>query len=354
MATTSGTVGQTQIDVVKFIEHAARRAGGLATTIAGEQLDAARESLYFFLSHLSNKGVNLWCIENTLLGLYPQQAKYDTPVGTVDLLSAFYRTMTRPEGNASASGGTAEFAFDSDIETTCNTGGANGNISIDYGIDNDQFISTAGILPRVGGSFSPVIEASADGITWTTVYSYGAITLTANVWNWVDLDPSTQKQYWRLRETAGGTLNIEELYFGTAPQEIPMYRMNLDDYTNLPNKSFTSESRSLQFWLDRKMDDPVLNVWPVPLNTFDLLSIWRHRHIMDVGSLTNLIEIPQRWGEAILNGLAYKVSLELPNIDPARRAELKALANETYMEVADEERDHSPIKLAPAIGVYTA
>ena len=55
---TSGTVSQTTISVQQLIDHGARRAGKLAEELTIEQVQAAKESLYYLLSSLSNYGVN--------------------------------------------------------------------------------------------------------------------------------------------------------------------------------------------------------------------------------------------------------------------------------------------------------
>ena len=55
---TSGTVGQTVISVQQLIDHGARRAGKLAEELTDEQVNSARDSLYFVLSNWANSGIN--------------------------------------------------------------------------------------------------------------------------------------------------------------------------------------------------------------------------------------------------------------------------------------------------------
>ena len=54
----SGTVGTTVIKVQQLTDHGARRCGKLAEELTSEQSLSARESLFFLLSHLANKGIN--------------------------------------------------------------------------------------------------------------------------------------------------------------------------------------------------------------------------------------------------------------------------------------------------------
>ena len=84
----------------------------------------------------------------------------------------------------------------------------------------------------------------------------------AGQWTWFDLDSSVAARYFRVLATSG-TLGFSQIYLGNMPTEIPLARINRDDYTNLPNKSFQS-SRPLQFWFDRQVNQPVMRLWPVP------------------------------------------------------------------------------------------
>jgi hypothetical protein len=83
------------------------------------------------------------------------------------------------------------------------------------------------------------------------------------------------------------------------------------------------------------------------------MTVWYSRQIMDVGSLTDELEIPQRWYEATVMMLAHRMSLELPGIQMDRISYLERMAAQYLMEAEQEERDKSPIYFAPNISVYT-
>ena len=101
----SGTVGTTVINVQTLIDHGARRCGKLAEELTSEQLISARESLFFLLSHLANKGINYWAINKKVFGLKADQYIYSMPLGCVDVLNVLYRTMNRPAGDYATSAG---------------------------------------------------------------------------------------------------------------------------------------------------------------------------------------------------------------------------------------------------------
>lgn len=346
----SGTVSNTVVNVQKLIDHGARRAGKLAEELTVEQVNAARESLYFVLSELVNTGINYWCVDKKVIGLQANKQVYDMPVGFNDVLNALYRKMNRPSGAYSSSSGIAINAFDGNVDTVCTQTSANGNISIYY--SSPVYVGSIGVLPGVSGSLTVVFEYSTDGITWQTLYSPGQETWVNNEWLWYDIETGQNCQYYRMRATNGGTLVVRELFFGNNSTEITMARLNRDDYTNLPNKNFTA-NQPFQFWLTRTLPLSQMNLWPVPSDSFVQVVVWYSRQVMDVGALTDELEIPQRWYMAILNMLAHQMALELPAIDPARIQYLAALAEKSFNLAEQEERDKSPIYFAPAIAVYT-
>jgi len=353
---TSGTVGATVIDVQQLIDHGARRCGKLAEELTSEQQVSARESLFFLLSSLINKGIQYWAIEKTVFGLKANQYIYDLPVGYVDVLNALYRRMNRPTvnstGSYTTSSGVVANAFDSDVDTMTTQTAPNGNIAIDFGQYNEIYAGSIGILPGASGAFNVILEYSTDGATWSTLYNPGAVTWVNNEWLWYDIEPGENVRYYRMRETGGSTLVVREFYVGNNSTEITMARLNRDDYTNLPNKNFTAD-QPFQFWFDRTIPQPKLYLWPVPSDPFVQMVVWSSRQIQDVGALQNQLEVPQRWYEATIFMLAHRMALELPAVPMEKVMYLEKMAEKFLYEVEQEERDKSPIYFAPAIGVYT-
>jgi hypothetical protein len=353
----SGTVGTTVIDVQTLIDHGARRCGKLAEELTSEQQLSARESLYFLLSNLANRGIQYWCINKLVVGLQADKYIYSMPLGCVDVLNVLYRTMNRPTGTYTTSaGGVVALVYDSDVDTWCQQSSANGNISVFYGTDNPIYAGSIGFLPYVAGGGSAVwsitLEYSSDGITWNTLDNLGEITVTDNQWVWTDIDPGQSVAYYRIRAYNSTTLALRELFIGNNSREIQMSRLNRDDYTNLPNKNFTA-NQPYQFWFDRNVPVPNIYMWPTPSDPFIQMTVWYSRQIMDVGALTDELEIPQRWYEAILFMLAHRMSLELPQVAMDRVGYLEKMAEKYLYDAEQEERDKSPIYWAPNISVYT-
>ena len=131
-----------------------------------------------------------------------------------------------------------------------------------------------------------------------------------------------------------------------------MSRLNRDDYTNLPNKNFTA-NQPFQFWLNRTIPQAQITFWPTPQSYFYQATVWYSSYIMDVGDLSGQLQIPDRWMLAIQSMLAHQMSMELPQVPLDRITYLEAQSEKYFMIAEQEERDKSPIYLAPNIGVYT-
>jgi hypothetical protein len=353
----SGTVGTTVVNVQEVIDHAARRCGKLAEELTSEQQITARQSLYYFLSSLINIGIQYWAISKEVIGLTPDKYIYELPLGANDALNVLYRTMNRPSGEyTSSAGGVVANVYDGNTSTYCQQTSPNGNISVFYGTNDPIYAGSIGILPYVAGGgsslWSVIYEYSTDNITWNTLDDLGQVLVTDNQWIWTDIDPGQNVEYYRVRVYNGTTMALRELYIGNNSREIQMSRLNRDDYTNLPNKNFTA-NQPYQFWFDRTIPVPKIYLWPTPSDAFVQMTVWYSRQIMDVGALTDELEIPQRWYEAIIMNLAHRLSLELPQVPMDRVAYLERMAAQYLNEAEQEERDKSPIYWAPNISVYT-
>lgn len=324
----SGTVSQTTFDTRRVIEHAARRCKMPAQSLSAEHIDIANDLLYLLLSDLANQGAPLWCIQKTIYPLYDGVSTVVTDSGTVDILNSNLRWLQEVSGTDTdtATSRVVEFATPTPV-------------------------TTAGIL--WSGAAVPIEFArSDDGVVWEIIQSE-VPNASLGEWTWYDLGSIVSATYFRVRATSG-TLGLSQLYLGNTPTEIPLARLNRDDFTNLPNKAFQS-NRPLQYWLDRQSLSPVMNLWPVPNSAATVMQIvvWAHRHIMDVGTMTQEIEVPQRWYETIVSMLAAKMAMEYIEVDSGMIPMLDAKAQATLYQAQQEERDNSPLNIAPSIGAYT-
>lgn len=348
--TTSGTTGQTTIEVADIIDHAARRCGVMPSMMSPENVQLLKNNLFMLLSNLSNRGINLWKIERSLLGIYPGQASYSLSVGTLDVLEALYRTPQRLSATVTSSaGGTTANAVDGDVTTVLTQGSPGGNVQFDFGTPQNVYL--VGLLPSGAQTLNLVFEASSNASTWVTTKTVGSYVYSDNIWQWYEIDPAPAYRYFRVRETSTGTIVMREIYVAQTWTEITIARMNRDDYSSLPNKK--APGTPLQYWFDRALT-PTVNVWQVPTTTFALISLFLHKYIEDVGQLSNTLDIPQRCMNALVANLAFNSVLELPGADVKRYDALKDQAMTTMRDWEAEERDASDTNWTANIRPYTA
>jgi hypothetical protein len=349
--TVSGTVSTTVFNTNNILDMAFRRCKIAPEIVTSEMQQTALDSLYLMVSSLCNQGIQLWTVEKIIMPFYLGNGYIELPAGTIDLLNQNYRTISRYTGTTSSSQGIADFAEDNDLATSCTQTTANGYILVN--LLAQQNISTLGINMASAGAYDITVSYSNDNSTYTTVLTPGSVTYGAGEWHWYDINPSINAQYWKLQAINGTILDVAEFVVSGNPTEIPLARLNQDDYTNLPNKTF--QGRPLQFWLDRQLAAPVMRLWPAPNQQaeFAQMVAWRQRHIMDVGSLTETIEVPQRWVDAIAWYLAYRLCFEIQQVDISMANILKPIADERMALAFGEERDNSPFQMYPNISPYT-
>jgi len=221
--TTSGTA-VFNLDVSDLIEESFERCGQELRT--GYELKTARRSLNLLTVEWSNRGINLWTIEQGVISLVQGQATYNLPTDTIDLLDMIVRN------------GTAQNQTD---------------------------------------------------------------------------------------------ININ--------------RISVSTYATIPNKNATG--RPIQVWINRQIT-PQINVWPTPDGDQYSFVYWRLRRIQDASGSTQTMDIPFRFLNCLVAGLAYYLSMKLP-VDPGRRGELKMDYEEQLQMAQDEDREKAPIRLVPRV-----
>ena len=144
---------------------------------------------------------------------------------------------------------------------------------------------------------------------------------------------------------------------GSNQTDINITRISVDTYSTIPNK--LTQGRPIQVWINRQsganytatptvgIDYPSINVWPCPdQSNYYTFVYWRLRRIQDAGNGVDTQDIPFRMLPAMVAGLAYYLSLKIP--DALNRVEmLKAMYDEAWQLAADEDREKASLRLAP-------
>ena len=351
---TSGTTGSTVFSNQQLIDHAFRRCKMVPQEITGEHIETALDLLWLITQPLVNRGIPLWNVNKIILPIYEKEQSIATPVGTVDVLDANLRTHTRiipTEANATASEGTPFNAFDTDPTTACTQIAPAGNIKME--LASAQAIETFGILPNAAGTWAYVIEASNDDVTYTTLITETAQVVVAGEWLWYDVEGVTAYDFWRLRATGATVLDVAELMYQTSPSEIPLYKLNRRDYSNLPDKVNTG--RPTQYWYDKQINQPIITVWPAPQFefTFAQLTCMVLSQIEDVGTMVQQLEVPDRWYLGIICNLAAHLGREIKEVDESIVPRLDQDSTLHMNDAWAGESDGSSSFFRPNISPYT-
>jgi hypothetical protein len=322
----SGTISTTTFNTRRVIDQAFRRCRLPAQSISAEMQDYAKDILYLTLSDLANVKAPSWCVERQVYPMYQGQSTITLDVGTVDVLNANLRTLQEVSVTAAVLPNSYTFEL--------GTGG---------------LIITVGVK-WAAASVALTFEVSDDNATWTTVGTQST-SAAAGSWTWTDLSLASASAYFRI--TSVGVIDASEVFLGTEPQEIPMGKLNRDSFVAQSNKSF--QGRPLTYWYQRDRVNPIMNLWPVPNAAAEhqQMIVWRHRHIMDVGTLAQEVEVPQRWLEAIVASLASKLALETPQVDAAIIPMLDQKAAVAYQLALSGDNSGASTFIQPGIGVYT-
>jgi hypothetical protein len=151
---------------------------------------------------------------------------------------------------------------------------------------------------------------------------------------------------------------------GIPQTDININRISVDTYATIPNKN--AQGRPIQVWINRQsgatyppggqpegtnpttgVDHPSINVWPCPdQDNYYTFVYWRLRRIQDAGNGITTQDIPFRFLPVMVAGLAYYLSLKIPNA-LERSTMLKAMYDEQWQLASDEDREKAPLRIAP-------
>jgi hypothetical protein len=182
---TSATPPVFNLNLNELIEEAFERAGAEVRT--GYEFRTARRSLNLMFAEWANKGINLWTVEQGMVPLVADQATYDLPVDTVDLLEQVIRT------NAGTS-------IQSDISIS--------RISV----------STYATLPNKTATGRPIqiyVNRLSGATSSTAVVQFPTVTM----WPVPNVSNTYQLVYWRLRRMldSGTGVNTQDIPFRFLP-----------------------------------------------------------------------------------------------------------------------------------------
>lgn len=174
------------------------------------------------------------------------------------------------------------------------------------------------------------------GINLWTV-SQGTINLTQGT-NTYNLPADTVDLLEHVIRTGAGNVSTQV--------DLTITRISVSTYSSIPNK--LQQARPIQVWINRQAPIPTITVWPTPDQTGVYQFVyWYLRRIQDAGAGgTYTQDVPFRFYNALVAGLAYYLSMKIPNAFE-RMPMLKAQYDEAFDLASTEDREKSAIRLVP-------
>lgn len=148
---------------------------------------------------------------------------------------------------------------------------------------------------------------------------------------------------------------------GPNQTDLNITRISVSTYSTIPNK--LAQGRPIQVWINRQSGQttdligatpafPQINVWPAPdqgtsLNPYYVFYYWRLKRIFDAGNGVNVPDIPFRFQNCLVAGLAYMIAVKKPEVSPDRLMGLKMMYDEAWDLASSEDREKAPDRFVP-------
>lgn len=304
MSTTGTTVFN--LDMNDLIEEAFERCG--AELRSGYDFRTARRSLNLLTIEWANRGINLWTVEQGQIVMNTNQAIYPLPVDTIDLLDTTIRQYNGQQTNQT-------------------------DININR-ISESTYLT----IPNKNANGRPIqvyINRQSGGIAaipQTTLAN--AITTTDQTT--IDLANASNLPTQGFVNIGSETIGYQNI---VGNQIINAWR-------GQNGTAATTHSSGVDVYNNQL---PCINVWPTPNppgNQYTFV-YYRMRRIQDSGGGIRTQDIPFRFMPCMAAGLAYYMSIKLPEVTPDRIMMLKADYEQQWTLAEQEDREKAALRIVP-------
>jgi hypothetical protein len=304
--TTSGLT-TFNLDINDLIEEAFERCGKQVRT--GYDLRTARRSINLLTIEWANRGINLWTVEQGQIVLNTGQAIYPIPTDTIDLLDTTIRQNNGSQSN----------------QIDINISRISESTYLTLPNKNTQGRPIQLWINRQSGNV-----ASVANTTVATGYPISSTDTTITLTNASTLP--TQ-----------GFVNIGSETIGY--QNIVGNQI-VNAWRGQNGTTAASHSAGASVYNNNL---PCINVWPTPNSPGDQYTFvyYRLRRMQDAGDGSRTEDIPFRFINCMVAGLAYQLSMKLVEVDPNRIPMLKAEYEQQWQLASDEDREKAPIRFVP-------
>jgi len=302
--TTTGTTAF-DLDFAEIAEEAWERAG--REMRSGYDLRTARRSMNLMTIEWQNRGINMWTIDQGVITMQQGLNTYPLPTDTIDLLDHVVRTNANSTTNQA------------DLTIT--------RISVStYATIPNKLTQSRPIqvwVQRMSGetAFTTIQTAAAVAATDTTITLSSTVGLAAN--GYIQL----------------GSVSGEVIYYSYISGN------TLQNCFRAQNNT-TAQSYVIgaAVYVPKL---PAITVWPTPDGTTTYtFAYWRLRRVQDAGAGPNVQDMNFRFLPAVAAGLAYHISMKVPELMP-RIQMLKQAYDEQFDIAAGEDREKAAIRFVP-------
>jgi hypothetical protein len=353
---TSSTYNFQALENDELITECFERIGVSAEQLVPVKLNSAKRSLNLLLLDWISKSINLWTLNTAYLSLNTGQSQYKMNPTITDILQVNLRQFARqvngtPQSNAletydSNGGGDPLFAFNDNSITACTQNDANGNISYSYDVTVPQTINFIGIQSNTTTLYTLVVEISNDNVNWITLMVIPPQTFTAGVAVWFDIILPVNAITYRIRETGGATLDIQEIYFTNNITDLKLSSVSRDTYLSFSQKFVQGKPSCYYF---NKQITPILNLWYPPTNNYKVLQYSYVNIMQDAGGFYNIADIPSRMLPALTWGLTWLLAIKY---NSSVAAEMKNEYEQAFSIATANDSENVNLSINYDIGSY--
>tara|TARA_R100001594_G_scaffold141933_1_gene188427 strand:- start:4781 stop:5683 length:903 start_codon:yes stop_codon:yes gene_type:complete len=283
------------LNAAEIIEEAFERCGLELRT--GYDAKTARRSLNLLFADWANLGVHFWKVEQVTQNLAR--------------LSSSSAIVTYPAGTITA------------------TVGSSSSLSIGETITGGTSGTTASIITKPTSTTVTITVPSGSftaGETITGSSSSASTTISANP-SLIDVQ---------------STIDVLTAVIRRNGTDQQITSIGQAEYLHIPTK--TTQGRASQYFFNRQIT-PTITIWQAPENSTDLLIYDRFIRIQDVDDSVNTADIPFRFLNCLVSGLAYQIGLKrAPQMVPM----LKAVYDENLFNALLEDREKVSFSITPA------
>ena len=356
MATTSNSYLfgiNTQLD--DLFREAYERIGIIGNDQTPLHIQSAIMSGNLELSSWPGRGLNLWLVQQQMFSIYVGQPTYSLPINTIRVLEVVATQPIRLNSGGtpgSSANGNPGNCFDSLQTAGCIQTAPNGNISYDYGAGKSYSILYVGITPLNNSTYTISVDYSFDNVNWTQVYLAPQQNYPANQITWFVIQQSLNARAWRIRETGGQTLSIQQIYFdqpttfGTGDRLLnPLSR---SEYVAIPTKLTQGFPSGYYF---NQIIPPTITLWPTPPvnNTQTNILYTNYSYAQDITQMFQTVQVPQRFYDALVSGLSARLAMKF---SPDKINIMESKANEAYAIAAKTDFENVTLRFEPDFTSY--